>query len=391
MKHLRLLPLALLCLMLTGCGWLKGSYVSVKAHQEAHVADTPQTLVANEYTDLVNALSQMIASAETSSVISVASYPADAVQIGMKTAIRHVTQCDPIGAYAVEKIDYELGTQGGAPAVAITISYRHTAAQILGIQRLEDMDAARSAVTAAVKNYESEVVLLVQDYVSDDFPQLVRSYAQENPNAVMEIPQVTVAIHGNTQERVIELSFAYQTNRDALRQMQSQVKPVFDAAALYVSGDGTEHRKFTQLYSFLMERFPYVVETSITPAYSLLCHGVGDSRAFALVYAYMCREAGLECLSVTGTYSGEPRTWNILSDGDRYYHLDLLRCYEEGEFREMTDDEMTGYVWDYSAYPACPAPTSTPAPEESSTPVPAESQPVQPSTEPLSDSTEPTE
>lgn len=391
MKHLRLLPLLALCLLLTGCGWLEGSYVSVKAHQEAHVAETPEALVASNYTDLVNALSQMIASAETNSVISVASYRSDAVQTGMNAAIRHVTQCNPIGAYAVSRIDYEMGTQGGAPAVAITIAYRHTAAQILGIQRLPDMAAVRAAVAVALKNYESEAVLLVQDYISDDFPQLVRAYAEENPNAVMEIPQVTVAVHGNTQERVIELSFAYQTNRDALRQMQSQVKPVFDAAALYVSGDGTEHRKFTQLYSFLMERFPYVIETSITPAYSLLCHGVGDSRAFALVYAYMCREAGLECMSVTGTYSGEPRTWNILSDGERYYHLDLLRCYEEGEFREMTDNEMTGYVWDYSAYPACPAPTPAAPTEESPAPTPAESQPTQPATEPLPQETHPAE
>ena len=45
-----------------------------------------------------------------------------------------------------------------------------------------------------------------------------------------------------------------------------------------------------------MERYDYRIETSITPAYSLLRHGVGDSRAFAVVYAAMCQQAGLECL-----------------------------------------------------------------------------------------------
>ena len=72
------------------------------------------------------------------------------------------------------------------------------------------------------------------------------------------------------------------------------MKPVFESAVLYVSGDGAEKQKFSQLYAFLMERFDYKVETSITPAYSLLRHGVGDSRAFATVYAAMCRLAGLE-------------------------------------------------------------------------------------------------
>ena len=102
-----------------------------------------------------------------------------------------------------------------------------------------------------------------------------------------------------------------------------------------------------------MERFDYKQETSITPAYSLLRHGTGDSRAFAQIYAAMCRDSGLTCMSVTGTREGEPWTWNIILDGEAYYHVDLLRCSEIGKYQEWTDEEMEGYVWDYSAYPAC--------------------------------------
>ena len=100
-----------------------------------------------------------------------------------------------------------------------------------------------------------------------------------------------------------------------------------------------------------MERFDYKIETSITPAYSLLRHGVGDSRAFANVYGAMCRSAGLECLTVTGTRNGEPWTWNMICDNGIYYHLDLTRCKEDGSFCERAEGSMTGYVWDYSAFP----------------------------------------
>ena len=126
-----------------------------------------------------------------------------------------------------------------------------------------------------------------------DFTQLVRDHAEEHPETVMEPPQVTAAAYGAGSYRVVELTDTNQTSRDALRQMQSQGKPVFDAASLYVSGDGEDRQKLSQLYAFLMERFDYKIETSITPAYSLLRHGVGDSRAFATVYAAMCRLAGL--------------------------------------------------------------------------------------------------
>ena len=41
-------------------------------------------------------------------------------------------------------------------------------------------------------------------------------------------------------------------------------------------------------------------------------------------------------------------------DNGHYYHVDLLRCSEQGGFREFADRDMENYVWDYSAYPECP-------------------------------------
>lgn len=365
MKGKRLIPALCLCLCLSGCGWLDGSYVSVTAHQEQHQQTTTQALVASSYQELLRVFSDLISDGTESAVINISGYPADSVERGVAVAMEYAMSSYPIGAYAVSTMDYELGTNNGLPALAVTITYRHPAAQIRAIQTVKNAEAANLAVTRALERYASEVVLLLEDYTQEDYTQLVRSYAEEHPDTVMEIPQVVTNIHGSGKKRVVELTFTYQNSPEDLRLMQSQTKPVFDAAVLYVSGDGRDRQKFAQLYTFLMERFPYQVETSITPAYSLLRHGVGDSKAFSLVYAAMCRKAGLTCLSVPGTCNGEPRTWNIVLDDGNYYHLDLLQCYEAGGFRELTDPEMSGYVWDYSAYPACPpVVVSTPPQEE---------------------------
>lgn len=384
MKRACLLPILALCLLLSGCGWLDGSYVSIKPHQEQRQDSRSEVLTATSYRDLVRILCDLVAEGAQTGLINIAGYPQETVKGGMDTAVQHVMERDPIGAYAVSDIQYELGAKGSLSALAVEISYRHSAAQIRAIQQVPDLESARQAVASALERYDSEVVLLMKNVVVDDFSQFVRSHAEEHPDLVMEIPQVTTSVYGESLETVVEITFAYQNSRDDLRKMQTQVKPVFDSAVLYVSGDGEEHQKFTQLYAFLMERFPYQIETSITPAYSLLRHGVGDSRAFALIYAAMCREAGLTCLTVTGTCAGEPRTWNIVFDDGRYYHLDLLRCYESGGFRERTDDKMAGYVWDYSAYPACPA-ASVPASQVS------EEIPSDEAGSPVEETTSPTE
>jgi hypothetical protein len=259
----------------------------------------------------------------------------------------------PLGAYAVEGISYELGVSGTLPAMAVSVSYRHSDAQIRQIRDIAYMDEAEPLVAEALKDHAPRLLLRAEMYFETDFQQMARNFAEANPEAVMEIPKVTVGVYGTGASRVVELNFAYQNSRDSLRQMRSRVKPVFDAAELYVSADAADRQKYSQLYGFLTERFDYKIETSITPAYSLLCHGVGDSRAFATVYASMCRQAGLECHTVTGTANGEPRTWNIVCDNGIYYHVDLLRCSTEGRFRGYADWEMGGYVWDYSAFPAC--------------------------------------
>jgi len=353
MKQRSILLILSMSLLLVGCSWANRSYVSVEPHKEQRQTMQTDVIMASDYLELLGALEEMIASGTEVAAIKVPEYPEDAIEYGMNRAVRHSMQNDPIGSYAVSDILYELGSSGGVPAVSVNISYLHNRSEIQRIRKAADSQAAEEIVAEALQGYEPSIVILVEEYELRDFTQFVQDYAEENPQTVMEIPQVSQSDYGTGRDRVLELIFTYQTSRDALRRMQSQVKPVFDAASLYVSGEGEDYQKFSQLYAFLMERFDYKFETSITPAYSLLRHGVGDCRAFATVYAAMCRSAGLECMTVTGTRSGEPWTWNIVLDNGCYYHVDLLRSNLSGQFRELTDSEMRTYVWDYSEYPEC--------------------------------------
>lgn len=346
--------LGLVCsLVLSGCSWSAGPYISITPHMEQRQTAQTDVVTASNYLELLEALKRIIAAGTEVSAINVAEYPDDAIQHGMVRAVQYAKANDAIGAYAVDTIQYELGTSSGKPAVSVSITYRHNRSELQRIRNVADMEGAIQQIRGALEEYRPSLVMRVEEYSTIDFTQVVQDYAALQPDIVMEIPQVTEGVFGTGKSRVVELIFTYQTSRDALRRMQQQVQPVFAAAELYVSGDGEDSQKFAQLFGFLMERFEYKIETSITPSYSLLRHGVGDSRAFATVYASMCRSAGLECMTVTGTRSGEPWTWNIVLDDGQYYHVDLLRSNEQGRFREYTDDALGNYVWDYSSYPQC--------------------------------------
>ena len=350
----RLTILLLACVfLLGGCSWPDGSYHSVTPHREQTGSIRTENMTVTNYEELLDAMEAIVSKGTESSIINAVNYDPMMLEVNLANAARHIQQVYPVGAYAVESLTYEVGSNTGKTAVALTITYRHSRTEIRKIQRARDVEAVHKRIGRGLEEFDTVLVLQMDDYETMDVTQVVQDYAMEYPQKVMEIPQVTTEVYGTGKSRVMELTFSYQTSRDALRAMQSQVQPVFDSAVLYVSGEGSDNQKYSQLYAFLMERFDYTVETSITPAYSLLRHGVGDSRAFATVYAAMCRAAGLECVVVTGTRSGDPWTWNMICQDDLYWHVDLLRCNENGRFRRQRDQEMSGYVWDYSAYPQC--------------------------------------
>lgn len=343
------------CLLLTGCSsWTDGHYASVKPHLEQNQQAGDGITAVSNTQQIRQALINMIENAVETRAISVEDMASEAVEKNLQRAIQYVLANHPLAAYAVEDISYEIGITGGVPAVVVTVQYNHNRTEIQRIRQVEGMEKAAGLIYAALDELEPGIVLQISNYVATDYAQLVENYALQNPDEVMEIPQVTVNVYPDSGlVRVVELKFVYQNTRESLRQMQRYVQPRFTSATLYVSGEEEQSVKFSRLYAFLMETTTYTIETSITPAYSLLRHSVGDSKAFATVYAAMCRAAGLGCQVVTGTKAGEPWFWNIIYEDGIYYHVDLLRSSAVGGYLKFADSQMEGYVWDYDAYPSC--------------------------------------
>ena len=344
-----------ICLALSLCGcdsWMDGSYYNIVPHPENDDSISQEAVEIRTYLELRTFLVNLVAEGGEHAIVVFKGFSLETVSSNMDTAIRYVTDSNAIGAYAVENINYEIGTNNGRTAAAVEVTYQHGRAEILRIKKANSIEEANRIVAEALENCDAGVVFQINAYRDTDFTQLVQDYMDTHPDKCMEMPQVSVAIYPERgQQRVVELSFTYQNSREDLRQMQSYVEPVFTASELNVQGEEDESAKFTRIYSFLMERADYQIETSITPSYSLLRHGVGDSKAFATVYAAMCTSAGLDCRIVTGTRAGVPWVWNIICENGVYYHVDLLQSSGKGMLYRFEPDDMQGYVWDYSAYP----------------------------------------
>ncbi len=350
------------CLLLSGCSaWQDGSYHSVKPHQEQSNQGQTDDFAVSSYTALYRAVESMVHNGKKSGIISVANYNQLVVARDMNLAVQKITAEDPLGTWAVENIHFELGTNSGEPAIAVEITYLHDYADFKKIQKVSTMAEAEAAIAGALESCDSGIVLYVDQYEPRDLIQWVDDYGDRFPEQLMELPQVTENLYPEEgTQRILELKFTYQNSRETLRDMQTQVSAVMTEITQGIRQELEENQQYNLLFVRLAGRFESIqLATSITPAYSLLVHGAGDSRAFATMYAALCRQMGMECRTVTGTRNGQPWWWNIVSVEDTSFHLDIVTCRENGQYILLGDEAMQslGYVWDYSEYQATGEPT----------------------------------
>ena len=333
-------------LSVSGCSMFSETYVAQRPHQGNHHSIQSGQQMASSYPEIYTALAALVSHGETTGVIILSDLTEQVGRSYMQAAVKNVMGQDPIGAYAVDNIQFDMGTNAGRMAVGVQIQYSRSRADIANVKSVTTMEEAELLIGQSLEQSTDAVVFVVEQFDQIDFASLVQQYGQTNAAMVMEIPQVMTAIYPHTgQKRLVEVTFTYQNSQDDLLQMQALVKPFFTAAELYVQGETSTRKKFQQLYSFLMERWDYKLKSSVTPTYSLLQDGMGDSMAFACVYAAMCRQTGLECRVVTGTKDGKVWSWNRVVISNRVYYIDLIEAARSGRFQMRTASEMHGYTW----------------------------------------------
>ena len=349
---------AALCLVATlfsGCSnWLEGTYQSITPHQNKDIQSEKADISIATYGELRRHLESAVESGGMSGTIHYGGIDTQTAQEYMDVALRYMKLRNAVYAYAVKDVAFNFAEANGNIDIAYEITYHHGRSEVLRIQRIETMDDASNAVYTALEQISDHTAVMTDHYSSLDFKQLVHDYAEQNPSLIMETPQINVRVYPDSGEkRVIALDFTYQTHRETLLKMRSETEQVFLSADIYIKGATQVSEIYSRLYSFIMERYDdYTLNSSVTPAYSLLLGGTGDSHAFAVVYARMCKNANLSCSVITGTKDGVPWSWNLVRIRDTYYHVDLVECKKNAEFRMLTSAEMDGYTWDVSSYSA---------------------------------------
>lgn len=345
-----------LVLSLSGCGFIRTEYRSVTPHEDPQShAESETTFSVKNYTELKNALLSLVEQGAKTGTITAYAYPGN-VEKDLETARTYILEQYPLGAYAVSALDAQCKEVTSYHQIQLKLTYRHSLAEMDAIQQVFGIANAEEAIGAALSQLQSGVTLRISRYENTNFEALIQQYCFQHPDTVVECPTVAAALYPDSgSTRIVELQFTYTMPQDELRTRLSAVTTIMNSAYGYVHYVEDPTQTAELLYSFLAQRFDYTIGSSATPSYSLLHDGVADCHSLASVYYAMAKRAGLDCYLVTGTHDGQPYSWNILALDGVYYHVDLLRCIQDGrqELSRYLDQEFTDYTWDTAAYPAC--------------------------------------
>lgn len=350
-----LLVCALALTALTGCGSIfDRRYSSVTTHQEQSASEEDASILrAETYADLVSCVQHFVSMGQPSGTVHVYKYSGD-IEADLEKACTEVCTEDPLGAYALNSIDYSYSRIISYYECTFNFSYRRDVSEIASIVSAYGNGSIRDLIQGKLTTFDNTLVIRTSSFYTErsNLYTLVQEAYYSSPGTAMGYPDVSISIYPQEGEtRIVEFSFTYEWTQATLKQRSEEVASA--AAALVGQDTAADATVAWLLYSRLLQQTVYRSDGSAN-VYSALCLGSANSEGIALAYSLLCQQSGITCRLVKGTLAGEPHCWNIITLGDTSWHLDVSRSDPEGAFLhgDATMAEL-GYNWSQEDYPVC--------------------------------------
>lgn len=364
MKQKRILAMILILFLPAVClsACRSAEYLHIQEHIDPFsykdTTEAPETevkqLSAADYYSLRTVLLSVMTDGVEHTQVALEDYSGD-LESDLKRAAAYMTQNDPVGAYAIDYIDYELLTKHGQQTVEFDIVYRRSASEIAAIRSVRGNEQADKAIYAALEEFAPSLTLQISGYAAEDFAKTIQTYCLYHPDKTVPCEEVSVSVYPeNGNVRVVEFHFSYELTKTELRTEASETATALASAYNYIRYGQSMQDCAKLALSYLVGRFVYT-ESDTATVHSLLCEGVCSSRVFSSAFAYLCESAQIPCYIVEGTKQGTAYDWVMLWLDGVWYHFDVSATVlnESREMELKYDSDMTDYDWEKEAGPVC--------------------------------------
>ena len=301
---------AALSLLLSGCSSLLArSYTSVTPHSATPPAEGDSSILRVEnYQELVNALIYLISLGEEEGTVRMYNYDQD-VEQSLSNACLEVVQEDPLGAYSVDFIRYDVTPIVSYDEAAVEITYRRTREQVSAIVAATGATAIRSQTQgpALLLRHRGRPAHQLLRGGRDLHPNpLPGGLSHASPDTALDLPEAQVYIYPQGEEsgrqRIVEVLLTYHLEQKELQRRRTALAR--RANEIVVSIWGTEGDEAIQTVSAAVLDAGHYDPEGGASAYDALVAGAADSEGLSLAALLLAQRLELTGMVVPGTLDG---------------------------------------------------------------------------------------
>ncbi len=349
-----------LCLLTSGCAALLNRSYSTEAPHEPFSDEEKNSdiLRAETYQGLVSALLEFVSRGAGEGTIRLYNYSGSA-ESDLDAAYLELTHQDPLGAYAVDYITYDLNRVMSYYEVQLRkIVYRKTPEQMAAIVSVTGISAIAGELREVLADFRQEAVFRVSYFdegtTAEAIAGMVREAYDEAPEAAFGLPKVQVEIYPKEavgQQRIVEIRLTYSQDSESLHALQETLL-TRSRTLTQVEGAKTKTEQVAQAARVLADTVTLRRGTDplLATAYGALVQGEANEEGLALAAKRLCDEMGIACHLVRGSLHGASRMWLVAEAEGGWFHWDPA-----AELLGQSDTAMheRGYAWSEDE-PDCP-------------------------------------
>lgn len=360
-RILSVILLAALALSMCGCGSIyEKEYVAIEDYAPANQQETAtdEKVVVKSFTGLKQAILRCVTEGRTEgSIVFDSDYPGDPSE-DMASACWQIRTQNPLCAYCVDNISYEIMHIVAYDEAAVRISYADFGGSVSDIVQLSFGTGIDELILDAMTQgkHRLELYILNSSYTAERMENIVAEVYHDHPICVPKEPKATVSVYSGTgTQHLYVIEFDYGMSDDELDACRETLSRLNAFAGMDVDGLN-EGQAALAACSYLVYNCTISDIEQDNSAYSALVNHRGNSEGLALAYVELCRELGLDCEIVYGQKNWDSHCWNIVSVMGSSYHVDITECIRLGiESGFLMDDQemWISYRWDISSHPSC--------------------------------------
>ena len=348
-----------LLLLLGGCAsLLERSYSTETAHVQFSDAEKDSdVLQAETYQGLMGALLFLVSQRQETGVIRLYNYTGSA-EGDLEAAGVELTQEDPLGAYAVDYMRYELSRVMNYYEVEIAITYRRSYEEISQVVSVTGVSAIVGELRTMLEEFQGSAALQVsyfeQGMTVSDVESLVMEAYYSTPGSALGRPEVSVTLYPQETEsrrRLVEIALTYPEEAALLQEKQAALLAQVQALSL-AEVAGAAGEKAAWVHDFLGAQV--VVSSDMgagfATAYGALVTGAANEEGLVLAAKLLCDGVGVSAQVVQGKQNDEARFWLVIGLEDYARHWNPAE--ETAVLRSDSELAALGYSWE-AGVPVC--------------------------------------